>query len=85
MEPMIFISPEEMERIRQEIADAELSALREDRARLDFLESQGDGSAWVARQSETGRGYRLHNTSRGENQGARPTVREAIDAARQRP
>lgn len=54
-----------------------------DKQRLDWLEKQGDGSNWVARQSTTGRGYRLHNTTRMDYEG-HPTVRQAIDAAMQK-
>lgn len=54
-----------------------------DRERLDWLEKQSDGSSWVARQSNTGRGFRLHNTGRDDswNDKCRGTAREAIDAA----
>ena len=47
-----------------------------DKQRLDWLDSMSDGRCWVARQSTTGRGYRLHNESSGHK-----TVREAIDHA----
>lgn len=47
-----------------------------DRQRLDWLDSMSDGRCWVARQSTSGRGYRLHNSSGGHK-----TVREAIDYA----
>ncbi|PKL75449.1 MAG: hypothetical protein CVV27_15310 [Candidatus Melainabacteria bacterium HGW-Melainabacteria-1] len=52
-----------------------------DTRRLDFLESQTAYGLWIARPSTTGRGYRLHTTSRPEEEGARKTVREAIDYA----
>lgn len=43
---------------------------------LDFLERQSrDGDRWLARWSTTGRGYRLHTSTRPE---AVPTVREAL-------
>lgn len=53
-----------------------------DTERLDWLQSQtaGYGGGWVARQSSTGRGFRLHESSHPD---ARPTVREAIDLAMQ--
>jgi len=52
---------------------------------LDWIEKQGNGDKWVARQSVTGRGFRLHNTS-GEGWGWLPvggyrTAREAAIAA----
>ena len=53
-----------------------------DKQRLDWLEKQGDGSTWKARQSTQGRGYRLHNTT-GMDYVGYPTVRMAIDAAMQ--
>jgi hypothetical protein len=51
-----------------------------DTERLDWLQSKTThyGEGWMVRPSTTGRGMRLHETSRG---GAKPTVREAIDAA----
>ncbi len=49
-----------------------------DTQRLDCMEalSWGYGRGWVLRDSETGRGLRLHESSRPE---AKPTVRQAID------
>lgn len=51
-----------------------------DTERLDWLQAQaiGYGNGWLARESTTGRGFRLHET---EHEDAKPTVREAIDAA----
>jgi hypothetical protein len=57
----------------------------------DFVQSQGNGYAWVARQSTTGRGFRLHNTRDGESWrvggqvvGLGLTAREAmLDLAKQ--
>lgn len=63
--------------------ETELELLRRDKARLDFLQRQSSYRPWVARASTTGRGYRLHTTSRGEEEGARADVREAIDVAMQ--
>lgn len=53
----------------------------EDKARLDWLTAQstGYGNGWIARQSTTGRGFRLHEHG---GEGCHPTPREAIDAAR---
>lgn len=48
-----------------------------DTALLDFVEAQGDGSPWVARQSGTGRGFRVHNDKDGKHL----TVRGAIVGA----
>jgi hypothetical protein len=56
--------------------EAMLVHVSRDTARLDFLESRSNGDDWVARESETGRGYRLHNSSR---QGY-ATARAALDA-----
>lgn len=44
---------------------------------LDWLQEQtkGYGLGWIVRNSHNGRGMRLHETSQ---QGAKPTVREAI-------
>tara|TARA_R100000781_G_scaffold115008_1_gene88423 strand:- start:4679 stop:5095 length:417 start_codon:yes stop_codon:yes gene_type:complete len=49
-----------------------------DSERLDKLESlaTGYGKGWILRESINGRGMRLHETSQ---EGAYPTVREAID------
>lgn len=51
-----------------------------DKNRIDFLEAstKGYGLGWIFRESVTGRGMRLHETSLPE---AKPSVREAIDAA----
>jgi len=55
--------------------------LREDQERLDALQymTKGYGTGWILRQSSTGRGMRLHETTRA---GASKDVRAAIDAAR---
>ena len=58
-----------------------------DTERLDWLTEQGKkwGVSWIARNSNTGRGYRLHQnptTRVGENHGLTP--RDAIDAAMKR-
>lgn len=47
---------------------------------LDWLEknARGYGNGWVCRDSTTGRGLRLHETSGSD---AKPTVREAIEDA----
>jgi len=52
-----------------------------DTERLDFLEStkKVHGYGWLLRDSTTGRGMRLHETS-SSHPTVRPTIREAIDA-----
>ena len=52
-----------------------------DTDRIDFLQSKtkGYGNGWIFSDSSTGRGMRLHETTKD---GAKPTVREAIDASR---
>lgn len=55
--------------------------LEKDKARLDWLDKQGDGTQWVARPSTTGRGYRLHNVADRTFSGQAKTIREAIDNA----
>lgn len=46
---------------------------------LDFLERRArPGERWIARESRTDRGYRLHVSTRRE---AVPTVREALTLA----
>lgn len=51
---------------------------RLDKARLDFMQaaSKGYGQGWILRESTSGRGMRLHETSLA---GASLSVREAID------
>jgi chromosome segregation ATPase len=66
-------------------------AMRLDSELWDFVQSQGNGNYWVARQSTTGRGFRLHNTSDGgywrdggDPVGVGTTAREAVlDLAKQ--
>lgn len=58
----------------------EYDLLKRDENRLDWLEKQGNGNGWISRQSDTDRGYRLHNTTRTD---AQPTARAAIDYAMQ--
>jgi DNA repair exonuclease SbcCD ATPase subunit len=66
-------------------------AMRLDSELWDFVQSQCDGNYWVARQSTTGRGFRLHNTSDGgywrdggDPVGVGTTAREAVlDLAKQ--
>ncbi len=57
-----------------------IAELVKDKKRLDWLEEQtaGYGEGWIARDSTQGRGFRLHETTLKD---ARPTAREAIDAA----
>lgn len=45
---------------------------------LNFLEAQGSGEPWVARQSGTGRGYRLHNDKDGKHATARAAIAGAM-------
>jgi chromosome segregation ATPase len=57
---------------------AKLVPLEADAERLDWLQAQGfAGLGWVARNSTTGRGYRLHQDAAGCVR-----VRDAIDAAK---
>lgn len=49
-----------------------------DAKRLDWLDTKGGG--WIARESETGRGYRLHQSP---SFGIYENTRDAIDAARE--
>lgn len=57
--------------------DAKRKELEKDAERLNFIESMGYGIGWIARNSTTGRGYRLHN----DKDGTHITARGAIDAA----
>lgn len=60
-----------------------LGQAQRDTERVDWLEAQSDGSSCVARQSNHGRGFRLHNTG-DDSSGwhlARGSFRAAIDAA----
>lgn len=63
------------------LTQEELHTLLADKARLDWLDKQGSGQPWIARQSALGRGYRLHNFRDGEFKDGGETVRAAIDAA----
>ena len=85
-----YVTIEDYNRLRRALVAAESRADREaklreaaekDAERLDFVQSQtkGYGRGWIFRNSVTGRGMRLHETSQPE---AKTTVREAIDAAR---
>jgi hypothetical protein len=57
---------------------AKLAAVEADAERLDWLQAQGfAGLGWVARNSTTGRGYRLHQDAAGCVR-----ARDAIDAAK---
>jgi hypothetical protein len=56
----------------------QLTPAEQDARRLDWLDSKGGD--WIARDSEHGRGYRLHQTTRDNSY---PTARLAIDAAMQ--
>lgn len=47
-----------------------------DTRRVDWIEAQTNGTLWQARQSTTGRGFRLHNSSLGFS-----SARYAIDGA----
>ena len=62
---------------------AEIEAAVRDAERLDFVQAQtkGYGKGWILRESVRERGMRLHETSRD---GAATTVREAVDAAREK-
>lgn len=69
---------EERELLRSQLSAAELDAWR-----LDALQSttKGYGAGWILRESTSDRGMRLHETTQ---EGAQPSVREAIDAALRR-
>lgn len=56
-----------------------MTAPRTDTERLDWLTRQGNGQPWIARQSEVGRGFRLHNSEHRAD--THPDPRAAIDAA----
>lgn len=47
---------------------------------LDWLEKQTNGDNWVARESSTGRGFRLHNILPAQESATYKTAREAIAA-----
>lgn len=73
----------EIRRLKQELRMCQdrIAKLDKDRQRLNYLDSttKGYGKGWVLRDSATGHGMRLHETS---EQTAHPTVRQAIDAHR---
>lgn len=81
---VVALSPERYEIMRARVAqlEGELAAARADTERLDWLEAQarGYGRGWIFRESTSGRGMRLHETTRV---GASLTARFAIDAARE--
>ena len=65
-----------------EAGDSELIRdLTADKDRIDWLNGRTTdyGNGWILRESSSGRGMRLHETSQA---GASPDVRTAIDAAR---
>ncbi len=86
MEPTGICHPCEIGELSARVAqlEAELKEAKADAERLDYLQSitQGYGKGWILRDSSTGRGMRLHETNM---EGAQPTVRAAIDAARREP
>jgi hypothetical protein len=51
-----------------------------DTQRLDWLERQSNGTAWIARHSSKGNGFGLYNAGSG-SRFISPTARGAIDAA----
>lgn len=58
------------------------AATAPDTVRLSWIEAQSNGMNWCARQSTTGRGFRLHNSEMRTNYRTHHrTAREAIDAA----
>lgn len=69
-----------MQQVRNGGLMDEVKTLREDKARLDWLDSKGAPKLpWIARESAIGRGYRLHQDKVCAGHG---TPRDAIDAAR---
>lgn len=58
----------------------EYNALRADKNILDFLDSycEQNGFGWVARESATGRGFRLHQDPKNMVITARQAMHEAI-------
>ncbi len=76
-------NPATVEDIDQAISDC-IKIKQSDTELLDWLEknTRGYGKGWICRDSTTGRGLRLHETS---DYGASPTVRRAIvDAMRRK-
>ncbi len=57
---------------------AELRKGANDTSLLDWVEKQSNGDPWIARESDRGRGYRVHNSVHG----CHVTARSAIAAAR---
>ena len=59
-----------------------------DTERMDWVERQTNGDDWIARMSDRGRGFRLHNSTRtfkDKDAGFEcRTAREAIDIAMSR-
>ena len=74
----LYDADTELDQLRAELKEVkrELDELAKDKARLDWLDSMSDGRCWEARQSTTGRGYRVHNSSGGHKM-----IRDAIDHA----
>jgi hypothetical protein len=76
---------DQVDNLQQRIATLEKAnrELLKDKERLDWIESQSNGSSCVARMSNTGRGFRLHNTGKDSSDWhlARRNFREAIDVA----
>ena len=71
---LLFMSKDKFER---DLFYAKLK-ISEDTKRIDKLQSltKGYGKGWLLRESSTGRGMRLHETSQ---EGANPDIRNAID------
>ena len=73
--------PEQGREVKREKQKRKLgkgNKMRTDKERLDYLQkiTTGYGRGWILRPSTTGRGWRLHESSR---EGALPDIRDAID------
>ena len=70
------LSTDEYDLLRSALKDAEA-----DKARMDFVERMGRNANWIARNSSTGRGYRLHNSKHGTALSARAAIDDAMNEA----
>ena len=83
----IINAPDQVEQQRaRRTLEAFIEGLEQDQALLDHLQEYGarlnpsNGAGWLVRESMTGRGLRLQQTSReGAREGVRQAIKDSLD------